>query len=75
MELEILKYVGAGLMAFGMMGAAIGIGLIFSGAASGVARNPAAQDKIFKTALIGAVFAELMGLFSFVGIFILLFIK
>lgn len=74
MELEVLKYIGAGIMAFGMLGAAIGIGLIFSGAASGVARNPAAESKVFKTALIGAVFAELMGLFSFVGIFIILFI-
>lgn len=74
MELVVLKYIGAGIMAFGMMGAAIGIGLIFNGAANGVARNPAAENKIFKTALIGAVFAELMGLFSFVGIFILLFI-
>ena len=74
MELEVLKYVGAGLMACGLGGAAIGIGLIFNGASMGVARNPGAQDKIFKTALIGAVFAELMGLFAFVGIFILLFI-
>lgn len=74
MELEVLKYIGAGIMAFGMLGAAIGIGLIFSAAAAGVARNPSADNKIFKTALIGAVFAELMGLFSFVGIFIILFI-
>ena len=74
MDYEVIKYIGAGLMAFGMMGAAIGIGLIFAGASAGVARNPSAQDKVFKTALIGAVFAELMGLFSFVGIFIILFI-
>lgn len=72
MELEVLKYIGAGIMAFGMMGAAIGIGLIFGGATQGVARNPSAEGKIFKTAIIGAVFAELMGLLAFAGIFVLL---
>lgn len=74
MEMEVLKYIGAGIMAFGMLGAAIGIGLIFNGASQGVARNPNAEAKIFKTAIIGAVFAELMGLLAFAGIFVLLFI-
>ena len=71
MDLEALKFIGAGLMSFGMLGAAIGIGLIFNGAASGVARNPSAQKQIFGTAIIGAVFAELMGLLAFAGIFII----
>ena len=74
MEMEVLKYVGAGLMSLGMLGAAVGIGLIFNGASAGVARNPSAEAKIFKTAIIGAVLAELMGLLAFAGIFILLFI-
>ena len=30
MDLVFLKYIGAGLMSIGMMGASIGIGLIFS---------------------------------------------
>jgi F0F1-type ATP synthase membrane subunit c/vacuolar-type H+-ATPase subunit K len=37
-----------------------------------VARNPAAEDKIRKLAILGAVFAEFMGLLSFVlGIMIM----
>lgn len=74
MELEVIKYIGAGLMAFGMLGAAIGIGLIFGQASAGVARNPSAQKQIFGTAIIGAVFAELMGLFALVGMLIMLFV-
>lgn len=66
MDLSALKFVGMGLAALGMLGAAIGAGLIFSGAAQGVARNPAAAGKIQSVAILGAVFAELMGLLSFV---------
>jgi F-type H+-transporting ATPase subunit c len=61
-----LKYVGAGLAALGMLGAAIGAGIIFGNAAQGVARNPAAEGKIRNIAIFGVVFAELMGLLSFV---------
>lgn len=74
MELEVLKYVGAGLCALGMLGAGIGIGHIFGGAAQGIARNPSAEKKIFMTAIIGAVFAELMGLFGFLGMMLLIFV-
>jgi len=66
MEMEALKFVGMGLCAIGMLGAAIGVGLIFGGATQGIARNPGAEDKIRKTAILGTVFAEFMGLLSFV---------
>lgn len=72
MELEGLKFIGMGLVALGMMGAAIGAAMIFSSAAQGVARNPSAEDKIRKIAILGVVFAEFMGLLSFVlGIMIM----
>ena len=73
MELEVLKYIGAGLMAFGMMGAAIGVGLIFAGATQGIARNPAARSQIVGAAIIGAGLAEALGLFAFVGALLLIF--
>ena len=72
MEMEVLKLIGAGLTAFGMLGAAIGVGIIFGNAAQGIARNPSAEGKIRSTAILGAVFAEFMGLLSFVlGIMIM----
>ncbi len=72
MEMEALKFIGMGLCALGMMGAALGAGMIFSGAAQGIARNPAAEDKVRKIAILGVVFAEFMGLLSFVlGIMIM----
>lgn len=66
MEMEVLKFIGAGLVAFGMLGAAIGVGIIFGNAAQGIARNPAAEGKVRGIAILGAVFAEFMGLLSFV---------
>lgn len=72
MEMEALKFIGMGLCALGMMGAALGAGMIFSGAAQGIARNPAAEDKVRKISILGVVFAEFMGLLSFVlGIMIM----
>jgi len=72
MDILAVKYIGMGLVALGMMGAAIGAGLIFYGAAQGIARNPSAEGAIRKIAILGVVFAEFMGLLSFVlGIMIL----
>jgi len=72
MEMEALKFIGMGLCALGMMGAAIGAGLIFANAAQGIARNPAAEDKVRKISILGVVFVEFMGLLSFVlGIMIM----
>lgn len=71
---EGLKYVGVGLTAIAMLGAAIGVGNIFSALLDGVARNPSVEPKLMKSAFIGAGLAEAMGLFAFVIAIILLFV-
>ncbi|MBL6784799.1 MAG: F0F1 ATP synthase subunit C [Rickettsiales bacterium] len=73
MELEALKFIGIGLTAFGFLGAALGLGNIFSSAIESIARNPSSEPKLSKYIFIGAGFAESMGLFSLVTILILLF--
>lgn len=74
MEMEALKYVGVGLTAFGMLGAAIGVGSIFAAMINGVARNPSTEGQLAKYAFIGAGLSEAMGLFALVIAFILLFV-
>ncbi len=74
MELTTLKYIGVGLCAMGMLGAAIGVGNIFSALVSAIARNPSAEPQMVKAAFIGAGLAEAMGLFSFLLAILLLFI-
>lgn len=72
MDYTALKFIGVGLMAIAMMGAAIGVGNIFAALLNGVARNPAAEGKMKNLAFIGAAFAELMGLLAFVIAMIIL---
>ncbi|WPY00320.1 ATP synthase subunit c [Candidatus Trichorickettsia mobilis] len=73
MEMMSIKFIGVGLMAFGMLGAAIGVGNIFSSLLNAIARNPSAADQLQRLALIGAGLAEAMGLFSFVIAMLLIF--
>ena len=68
-----LKFLAIGLMALGMAGAALGVGLIFNSVVSATARNPSASDTIQAQGILGAVFAELMGLLSFVIAIILIY--
>ncbi len=56
------------IVAFGVTGPAIGIGLIFSKVAEGTARNPEAGTKILINAIIGAGMVEIFGLAS-IGLF------
>ena len=71
MDATSLKFIGVGFMAFGMLGAALGVGNIFSSLLSSIARNPSAAEQLQRMAFIGAGLAEAMGLFSF-GIAMLL---
>lgn len=67
------KFIAIGLMAIGMAGAAISVGLIFNSLLSSVSRNPSAADQLQRLALIGAGLAEALGLFSFVIAILILF--
>ena len=73
MELEALKYIGVGLCALGMLGAAIGVGNVFSAMINGVSRNPSTEDKLRTYAFIGGALAEIMGLLGFIGMVLLLY--
>jgi F-type H+-transporting ATPase subunit c len=73
MDLVALKYIAIGFMAFGMFGAALGVGNIFAALVKAIGRNPSAENKVSKYALIGAGMAEAMGLFALVIAMILIF--
>ena len=73
MEGEALKFIGIGLTAFGMLGAAIGVGNIFSAMLNGIARNPSSEAKLAKYVYIGAGLSEAMGLFALVLALLMLF--
>ena len=71
MDAASLKYLAIGLMAFGMLGAALAVANIFASLINSIARNPSAEDKMARYALIGAAMAEAMGIFA-LGIAVIL---
>lgn len=50
--------------AFGLFGAAIGVGIIGCKAAEAVGRNPAASGKVLVQAIIGMALAEGLGILA-----------
>jgi F-type H+-transporting ATPase subunit c len=73
MEAEAAKFLAAGIACLGMGLAGIAVGNIFGNFLAGALRNPSASDAQFGRALIGAAFAEGLGIFSLVVALVLLF--
>ncbi|MEL6747484.1 MAG: F0F1 ATP synthase subunit C [Pseudomonadota bacterium] len=73
MEADAAKFIGAGLACFALIGAGLGIGMIFSNYLSAALRNPSAAAGQFANLLIGAALAEATGLFGLVIAFLILF--
>ena len=67
------KYIGVGLTAIGMGGAAIGVGNIAGNFLSGALRNPSAAAGQTAMLFIGIAFAEALGIFSFLVALLLMF--
>ena len=56
------KLIGSGLATIGLAGAGAGIGIVFSGLITGVARNPAIRGQLFTYAILGFALSEATGL-------------
>lgn len=74
MEAEAAKFIGAGLATFGMLGAALGVGNIFSSFLQGALRNPGAAPSQFGTLIFGFAVTEALGIFSLLIALLLLFV-
>ncbi|MEN9922322.1 MAG: synthase subunit c [Candidatus Parcubacteria bacterium] len=57
----------------GVLGPAIGIGLLVSRALEGIARNPEAAGKIQSSMILGIAFVEALGIFALVVAFLIKF--
>ena len=71
--LAAAKYVGAGIACSGLIGAGVGIGLIFASLIASTARNPLMRGQLFTFAILGFALAEATGLFSLMIGFLLLY--
>lgn len=70
---QAAKYIGAGLSAIGLVGAGIGVGLVFSSLVSGISRNPSARPQMFNAAILGFALSEATGLFALMTSFLILY--
>jgi F-type H+-transporting ATPase subunit c len=72
MELEAAKAIGMALSAgLGVIGSALGVGLIGSKAMESIGRNPEASGKIVSNMIIAIAFAEALGILALVVAFII----
>ncbi len=68
-----LQYIGAGLATLGMIGAGIGLGVLFGNYYVGALRNPSAAKTQQTNLFIGMALTEALGIFSFVVALLILF--
>lgn len=67
------KYIGAGISTIGLLGAGIGIAIVFAALINGVSRNPSLRDTLFPMAILGFALSEATGLFCLMISFLLLY--
>lgn len=62
--IQASKIIGTGLATTGLIGAGVGIGIVFGALILGVARNPSLRGQLFSYAILGFAFSEATGLFA-----------
>ncbi len=67
------KSVGAGLATIGLVGAGVGVGVVFGALVIGLSRNPSEEARLFKFAMLGFALTEAVGLLALMMAFLILF--
>ncbi len=71
--LQAAKYLGSGIATLGLIGAGIGVGIVFASLIQGVSRNPSVRPQLFTFAILGFALSEATGLFALMMSFLLLY--
>ena len=72
--LQSSKILATGIATTGLIGAGIGIGIVFGSLIIGVSRNPSLKGQLFSYAILGFAFSEATGLFALMMAFLLLYV-
>ena len=74
MDVTAAKYIGAGLATMGVIGAGIGLGVLFGNFLSGALRNPSAAPSQQPMLFLGLALTEALGIFALVIALLVLFV-
>ena len=72
--IQVAKIIGTGIATTGLIGAGVGIGVVFGALILGVARSPSLRGQLFSYAILGFAFSEATGLFALMMAFLLLYV-
>nr|QNS38570.1 ATP synthase F0 subunit 9 [Paracoccidioides sp. 'americana'] len=72
--LQAAKIIGSGCATMGLIGAGVGIGIVFAALILAYARNPSLKAQLFSYAILGFAFSEATGLFALMMAFLLLYV-
>ena len=67
------KYIGAGLATVGLVGAGVGIGVIFGAFLTAYSRNPQLKEELFRYAVLAFALTEAIALFALMMAFLILY--
>jgi len=67
------KLIGAGLATIGLVGAGMGVGIVFGSLIGSVSRNPSLKAELFRYAILGFALTEAVGLLALMMSFLILF--
>jgi F-type H+-transporting ATPase subunit c len=71
---QVAKIIGTGLATTGLIGAGVGVGVVFGALILGVSRNPSLRGQLFAYAILGFALSEATGLFALMMAFLLLYV-
>jgi len=71
--IKALKAIGAGMACSGLIGAGVGIGLVFAALIKGMSVNPRLKAQLFAYAIMGFALAEAIGLLALMMACIILY--
>jgi F-type H+-transporting ATPase subunit c len=70
---KVAQSIGAGLATIGVIGAGIGIGIIFASYVIAMSRNPSKKTEYMRFTFLGFALSEAMGLLAIMMAFLILY--
>lgn len=72
--LQGCRFIGAGLATIGLVGAGVGVGVVFGSLILGISRNPSLKAELFRNAILGFALTEAVGLLGLMMAFLIMFL-